>query len=65
MHLYPLILAEAARVTAPGARAAFITHEIRLIEKLLGDFVHQWKVRNVVRVFQGGLHPKIYVLERM
>jgi ubiquinone/menaquinone biosynthesis C-methylase UbiE len=64
MHLYPLVLAEAARVAAPGARAAFITHELRLIEKLLGDFAHYWKVKSVVRVFQGGLHPKIYVLER-
>jgi tRNA (guanine6-N2)-methyltransferase len=62
--LYPLVLREAARIAAPGASAAFITHEIRLMERVLRDCADVWAVRQEVRVFQGGLHPRIYVLER-
>jgi tRNA (guanine6-N2)-methyltransferase len=62
--LYPLALAEAARVAAPGARAVFITHEIRLMEQVLGDLAHVWQVEQSLRVFQGGLHPRIYALRR-
>jgi len=64
LKLYPLILLEATRIAAPGARAVFITHEIKLMDKMMVDYTNQWAVKNVVRVFQGGLHPKIYVLER-
>jgi tRNA (guanine6-N2)-methyltransferase len=64
IRLYPRILMEATRIAAPGARAVFITHEIKLMDKVLDDYTNQWTISNVVRVFQGGLHPKIYVLER-
>lgn len=63
-QLYPSVLRETARVATPGARAVFITHEIRLIEQVLNDCQDRWLVRNVQRVFQGGLHPRIYQLER-
>ena len=63
--LYPLVLAEAARVTVVGGRAVFITHEIRLIEQVLRDLSHVWQVQHSLRVFQGGLHPRIYLLERV
>lgn len=62
--LYPQALAEMARVAAPGARAALITHEIRLMEQTLANYAQMWSVKQTVRVFQGGLHPRIYVLER-
>ena len=64
LKLYPLVLAEAARVAAPGARAVFITHEIRLMERTLRDFADRWTTQKEVRVFQGGLHPRIYLLAR-
>lgn len=65
LKLYPLILLEASRIAAPGARAVFITHEIKLMDRVLSDYTNQWRVKNVARVFQGGLHPKIYVLEKL
>ncbi len=65
IQLYPLVLLEAARVAAPGARAAFITHEIRLMEKVLSEMEHLWRLQDSIRVFQGGLHPRIYLLERL
>ncbi|MCY3719597.1 MAG: methyltransferase domain-containing protein [Anaerolineaceae bacterium] len=64
LTLYPLVLAEAARVAAPGARAVFITHEIRLMERTLREFADRWTTQKEVRVFQGGLHPRIYLLAR-
>ena len=62
--LYPRVLAEAGRVAAPGARAVFITHEIRLMERTLRDCAALWTLQQEVKVFQGGLHPRIYLLER-
>lgn len=62
--LYPQVLAEAARIAASGARAVFITHEIRLMETVLADMADRWHLHEAVRVFQGGLHPRIYRLER-
>ncbi len=37
LKLYPKVLAEAARIAVPGARAVFITHEIHLMERLLRE----------------------------
>jgi len=61
-ELYPKVLREAARIAAPRARAVFITHEIRLMESVLRDCADLWQVQQEVKVFQGGLHPRIYVL---
>lgn len=63
VELYPAILAEAARVARPGARGAFITHEVRLMSALLEEHP-AWHLRHVIRVTQGGLHPRIFVVER-
>lgn len=62
--LYPRVLGEAARVVAPGGRAVFITHEIRLMESVLAELADRWTVTEELRVFQGGLHPRIYLLHR-
>ena len=62
--LYPAVLAEAARVTVPGGRLVIITHAITLLEDVLRRYANRWALRQVIRVFQGGLHPRIYVLER-
>ena len=64
VQLYPQVLAEAARVATPGARAVFITHEIRLMERVLRDCAASWTLQQEVKVFQGGLHPRIYLLAR-
>ena len=62
--LYPAFLAEAARVAAPGARLAVLTHEIKLFEKVLASFNEVWHLRETVRVFHGGHYPRIYLLAR-
>lgn len=64
LTLYPQVLVEAARVAAAGARAVFITHEIRLMERVLRDCAGLWTLQQEVKVFQGGLHPRIYLLTR-
>lgn len=61
--LYPRILDEAARVARPGARFALITHEVRLMESLLGAN-KAWMMERALRVELGGLHPRIFVLRR-
>ncbi len=63
VELYPALLDEAARVAKPGARGVFITHEVRLMTALLEQHP-RWELRRVVRVTQGGLHPRIFVVRR-
>ena len=63
VELYPVLLKEAARVAKPGARAAFITGEVRLMEGLL-DKSPLWTTDQVIRVGLGGLHPRLYLLSR-
>jgi tRNA G10 N-methylase Trm11 len=62
--LYPRALTEAHRVSAAGARFVLLTHEVALVERILHDLASLWRVARVVRIFQGGLHPRIYLLER-
>jgi tRNA (guanine6-N2)-methyltransferase len=62
--LYPALLSEAARLAAPGARFAVITHELRLFEACLPEARRQWQLERSVRVFQGGQRPQVYVLKR-
>jgi tRNA (guanine6-N2)-methyltransferase len=61
--LYPCLLKEAARVARPGARAVFLTHEIRLMETVL-NLASEWEVKNILPIAITGLHPRIYVLKR-
>jgi 23S rRNA G2445 N2-methylase RlmL len=63
-RLYPAALGEAARIAKPRARFVVITHEIRLMEATLagqGDWTPIMERPIVLR----GLHPRIYVLERV
>ena len=62
--IYPRFLQEAARVAMPLAKLIVLTHEITLFERVLQDFSDVWKLEEVVKVFQGGLHPRIYVLRK-
>lgn len=63
LALYPALLAEAARVARPGARAALLSHELRLMERLLGE-APAWQQESVTRVDVGGLMPGIFLLRR-
>ena len=60
--LYPKMLTEAARLATPAAYLILLTHEIALLERILPSFADVWKVQDVVRVLQGGLHPRVYVM---
>ncbi|MBE0696563.1 MAG: methyltransferase domain-containing protein [Anaerolineaceae bacterium] len=64
LALYPLLLQEAARVARPAARCVFLTHEIRLMSDLLENSP-EWKIEEVIQISLTGLHPKIYIVERM
>jgi tRNA (guanine6-N2)-methyltransferase len=63
LALYPALLAEAARVARPGARAALLSHEVRLMERLLAE-MPAWEVVSATRVDVGGLYPRIFLLRR-
>jgi tRNA (guanine6-N2)-methyltransferase len=62
--LYPLLVEEAARMAAPGARFALITHDIRLLDATLAEATSLWQPERTFRVFQGGQRPQVYLLRR-
>jgi 23S rRNA G2445 N2-methylase RlmL len=62
--LYPLLLEEAARMAAPGARFAVITHEVRLFDATAEEASPLWQLERTFRVFQGGQRPQVYLLRR-
>jgi tRNA (guanine6-N2)-methyltransferase len=61
--LYPALLEEAARVTAPGGRFVLLSHQVRLTQELL-TLTPQWAVLTEQRVAMRGHHPRIWVLRR-
>lgn len=61
--LYPVAMAEAARIAKPGARFAVITHEIRLMDAAL-ERAQSWQPMRVLPIILRGLHPRIYLLQR-
>lgn len=62
--LYPRMLEEAARVARTNARFVLVTHEIRLMERLLRSS-SVWRSEREIRINLRGLHPRIYVLRRL
>jgi ubiquinone/menaquinone biosynthesis C-methylase UbiE len=62
LELYPRLLQEAARVAKPGARACVLTHEVRLMDSLLDS--SDWVKEQVFMLSVGGLHPRIYLINR-
>jgi len=63
LTLYPAILTEAARVASPGARFAILSHEKRLMTRLLTEQT-AWVLEKSLSLNQNGLHPEITVLRR-
>jgi 23S rRNA G2445 N2-methylase RlmL len=64
-ELYPRIFAEAARIAAPGARMVLVTHEVRLLERVAGDYAQAWRIEQVLPVRSGGMMPRVYLLRRL
>jgi tRNA (guanine6-N2)-methyltransferase len=62
--LYPRLLTEAARLAEPSGIFALLTHEIALLESLLPTLASVWELQQEVKILQGGLHPRIYLLRR-
>jgi tRNA (guanine6-N2)-methyltransferase len=63
-ELYPALLDEAARLAAPGARFAVITHELRLFDACLADAQQAWQPERTFRLVQSGQRPQVYLLRR-
>ncbi len=63
-RLYPAVLQEAARVAQPGAHFVVLSHEIKLMQRLLEEHNKHWRLAQMTRVRFGGLTPAIYVLRR-
>lgn len=66
INLYPRLLQEMARITKPGARLCLLTHELRLLDRLLDscEWKDGWAERTVFNLRIGGLHPRIYLLKK-
>jgi SAM-dependent methyltransferase len=64
LSLYPALLSEAARVARPGAHCVLLSHEVRLMESLI-DERPEWGLHSAIRIDLGGLHPRIFVLEKL
>jgi tRNA (guanine6-N2)-methyltransferase len=61
--LYPAFLAQAASWTRPGGRLVVVTHEVALTAALLRER-GPWRVVHERRVWHGGHHPSVLVLDR-
>ncbi|HEX4834030.1 MAG TPA: methyltransferase [Trebonia sp.] len=62
--LHALLLERAHAAAAPGARLAVLTHEIRLMERVLAGAARMWSPRTELRVYQKGHNPRIYLLDK-
>lgn len=62
--LYPTVLKETGRIAARGALFVLITHEVRLMDRLL-ERHDTWECRQQIMITLRGLHPRIYVLQRI
>lgn len=63
VEMYPRALNEAARVTRASGQFTLITHEMRLLERLLHESPY-WVSEQSIQINLRGLHPRIYVLRR-
>lgn len=65
LGLYPRLIDEAARVATSGARAVLLTHEVRLLDRVLADRQDVWLREETIAVQSGGMTPRIVVLRRV
>ena len=63
-RLYPALFAESARIAAVGAHFAVLTHEVRLMDHLIPTF-DSWRLIKAFRITLRGLHPRIYLFQRI
>lgn len=63
-RLHAGLLRAAHAVTGRGARLAVLTHEVKVMERVLRAADDLWTPRSVTRVFAKGHHPRLHVLDR-
>jgi tRNA (guanine6-N2)-methyltransferase len=63
-ELHMLLLRRAHAVSAPRARLAVLTHEIRVMARCLARVQDLWVLDVEQKVFHKGHHPRIYLLRR-
>lgn len=64
VRLYPAVFAEAARIAGRGGRFVALSHEVQLMDRVLRE-QRDWRTVQVLRLNLRGLHPRLYVLERV
>lgn len=62
--LYPALLTTAAALARPGATFGLLSHEVRLLERLLPGR-SDWHVASTRRLSHGGHNPVLVVLKRV
>jgi 23S rRNA G2445 N2-methylase RlmL len=63
--MYPALMSEAARIAKSGARFILITHEVNLMNSVLEQLSNLWHCHEERMINLSGLHPRIFVLERL
>ncbi|MDM7854889.1 methyltransferase [Cellulomonas alba] len=63
--LHAGLLRAAHAASRPGARLLVLTHEVRVMHRCLRDAGHLWQLRDELRVFAKGHHPRVFVLDRV
>jgi 16S rRNA G966 N2-methylase RsmD len=58
---YARVLQTAAALAGPQARLILLTHQIKLMETILAHYPGPWQLRQSHQLYQGGLHPQIYL----
>ncbi len=64
MTLYPQVLNEVTRLAMPKARLVLLTHEIKLMDQVYAQVKADWQLKENIKLGQGGLHPRLYLLQR-
>jgi len=57
------VLRAARAAAAPGARCVVVTHEVKVMERCLREAADLWTLRQTLRVYAKGHHPRVYVLD--
>ncbi|MFS0706397.1 RNA methyltransferase, partial [Cellulomonas sp. 179-A 9B4 NHS] len=63
--LHADLLRVAHAVTAPGGRLVVLTHEVKVMERVVREAAELWAPVSTTRVFAKGHHPRVHVLRRV